>query len=293
MIAMIFICIIGKKLEKKSQTRIVCCILSIGLVLIFVIKGFNLQLVQPTMLQIIETQLADVGARFGYSLFSIILAGIGVYYLWKEKQMRYWNVGLTLFLVFITIAKAHYYAIYLNIIVCILASIGFLRLTKRTWKITNLRNITLFLLILGVVYSGTVVVARNATADPEPEIMHAMIWLRQHSEENAVILSAEQYSFMIQQTTKRNVIITKKTDLSAEAEIARKDINTLYDTRSIDIALDTLYKYDVTYVVVTEEMKKGLIWTRDDQGLLFLLDNGEKFKKVFENNKVTIWEVVY
>ena len=285
-ITILVIIFIGHKLNKKNQSTILCGILSILLLISLISKDILFHIRLLNILEIIEIMFADVGGQLGFSLFGIILAIVGIQYLWREKKIKIFSASMFIFLTIITIFSSQVYAIYLNIFISITAAIGFLKLTKREWRIISLRNITLFLLILGVVYSGTAIVAKNATAMPDSETMYALTWLEQKSEPDSIILSQQIYSNIIQEATKRRVITNDK-----KLPKISNDIEKLYQTRRIDVAVSLIEKYDIDYIVIFEEMKRGLVWNKEDQGLLFLLESRENFKKVFENNKVTVWEI--
>ena len=71
------------------------------------------------------------------------------------------------------------------------------------------------------------------------------------------------------------------------------DSDELFYTRNLRLARELLNKYEVKYIWIDKEMKEGLIWTREEQGLLFLFRNKENFKKVYSNDNVEIWEVTH
>jgi len=38
-------------------------------------------------------------------------------------------------------------------------------------------------------------------------------------------------------------------------------------------------------------MKEGFVWEEKDEGLLFLLNSGNIYKNIYNNDEVEIWEV--
>ncbi|MEK6921107.1 MAG: hypothetical protein AABX82_04440, partial [Nanoarchaeota archaeon] len=144
-----------------------------------------------------------------------------------------------------------------------------------------------------IIFSGTSVMSRNATAAPSSEEVSALLWLHDNSYENAIILTAEKYAALTATVTERRVLVDRKSAMNPLYSDVVRDIENLYMTRKIDVANALLEKYQIDYIVVFSEMKEGLIWNSEHEGLLFVLENGENFKKVFENNKIIIWSVYY
>ena len=55
-----------------------------------------------------------------------------------------------------------------------------------------------------------------------------------------------------------------------------------------------IQELNIDYIIITDEMKYGLVWTEDEQGMLFLLRNNETFKKIYvsPDNSTELWEVI-
>lgn len=69
------------------------------------------------------------------------------------------------------------------------------------------------------------------------------------------------------------------------------DMQTLFYTRNADLAKKILTKYNIKYILITNEMKEGLVWNQKDEGLLFVLENSKEFRRVIYSDKVEIWRV--
>jgi hypothetical protein len=291
-IAVLFIWLITKK--EKKVAGIISCILGGG-ILVKLITGGIPRLGQFPFLKpmyIVQTFFADIGATYGFSLFAIILTVIGIQYMWRDHEIKQKSIALVVLLFALTIFINPFYGVYLNIFICAIAATGFLRLTKKEWKMEKLRNITLFLLILGVVYSGTAVVAKMTTSSPTEEMIEGLSWIKENTDNDITVLSSPSFSFLIQEQTERKVVINGFLARGEEEREARKDISDILGSRRIDKTMGIVDKYGIDYIIIFEEMKTGKIWDTEGQGLQFLLENGVNFKKRFENNKVTVWEVV-
>lgn len=277
--------------QKRREGIFLSSILLFGILIVFFTKQISIVLINPSFLGILQSAFSDVGGKFGFSFFAVFLAIIGFWALWKTKKIPSSFLGLCFFLLLLTLFVSFVYALYLQVFITIAATVGFFVLLKREWKIPELKNITLFLVILGLLFSATTVISRNATAFPDKETMSALSWLKQNSADDAVVLTAEKYGFVVEQAVGRKVVLDKLNPFAPETEQVREELQTLWYTRQLETAMAFLEKYHVKYIVVFADMRTGIVWKKEHQGLLFLLENGENFKKVFENDKVTIWRV--
>ena len=66
----------------------------------------------------------------------------------------------------------------------------------------------------------------------------------------------------------------------------------LFDIRRENKAMQFIDKYKIQYFLITPEMKELLVWQREDQGLLFLLENSENFKKLYQDQGIEVWQVL-
>ena len=66
----------------------------------------------------------------------------------------------------------------------------------------------------------------------------------------------------------------------------------LFSTRNLVTAKDLLEKNQISYIFITDEMRDGLVWKRENEGLLFLLGNEEEFKNVYNRSGYEIWKVI-
>ena len=68
------------------------------------------------------------------------------------------------------------------------------------------------------------------------------------------------------------------------------DTNTIFYSRSLEQTTSLLDKYNVKYIWIDKKMNSGLVWTKKDQGLLFLFRNKETFKNIYSYSEIEIWE---
>ncbi len=292
-IAILFIILLGRHLERKKEVIEMSAFLFVFILFSFFLKHTSIQIQFPTIVLFFQTFFSDAGSKFGFSFFALILAAQGIQHICRQRKLPWQILFFCLFILAATVFYSPIYAFYLLPFVTLAGVLGFFSLIDRQWKLAYLRNVTLFLFILGILFSATSVVAKIARAPPSPEIMQALFWLKDHSYENAIVLTGDKYTSWVQYFTERRVLFDKRIIQNKENQALIKEIEALYANRHLETAIEFFEKYQIDYVVIFKEMKEGEIWTNENEGLLFLLQKGENFKKVFENNEVSIWSVEY
>ncbi|MBW2992583.1 hypothetical protein KY345_05175 [Candidatus Woesearchaeota archaeon] len=241
---------------------------------------------------IIQSLVSDIGAMVGFSFFTILLAIIGLVVTWKKKKEFYYIYVVTLVLVLSSFYFGDYTNIYLNFIIVIMAGYGFFFLIDRRWQIKIIKNASLLLIICGIVFSMVSYITRFSGMQPYPEEVESLKWLEQNSDEMDIVLSHYSNGFWIEYFAKRPVILDSYFDYVNDLEQKYADSKTIFYSRSLAMTTDLLDRNDIKYIWINKQMKEGLVWTESDQGLLFLFSNKEKFKKVYSDAGVDIWEYI-
>src|SRR3989338_6864463 len=261
---------LGKMSSKPTYGNCLSFIFVVCLIVQFFLSSLELQMVFPPYLILLQQLLSDFGGKFGISVFALFISIFGAYTFWAERKIK---ASFSAFL--------------------FLFSTGFFSLLRREWKMEHLRNLTIFLLMLGIIFSATSTISRTASLNPKPEMMQALLWLKENSYENAIILTSEKYANPVTYATERRVIYDKLAAAAPENELIVEEVQRLLHTRDINEALSIFEHYQIDYVIVFSDMRSGLIWDSNEEGLVFVLENGKNFKKVLENNNVAIWSVQY
>ncbi len=295
LLTIILIFSLGKMTSKLKYGNLLSLLFLLCLIVQFFFSSLKLQILFPALITLFQQLFSDFGGKFGISVFALFISVFGVYAFWTERKTR---IPLSLFFfiltaLFFTLFSAAYYSLYLILPLSFFATTGFFSLLRRQWKMENLRSLTVFLIVLGIIFSATSTISRTASLDPTPEMMDALLWLKENSYENAIILTSEKYANMVSSTTERRVIYDRIAAAAPENELIVEEVQRLFHTRDIDEALSLFEHYQIDYVIVFTDMSSGLVWGSNEEGLLFVLQNGKNFKKVFENNNVAIWSVEY
>ena len=286
---------LGKISSKPTYGNCLSFIFVVCLIVQFFLSSLELQMVFPPYLILLQQLLSDFGGKFGISVFALFISIFGAYTFWAERKIKA-SFSAFLFLfstLFFTFFSASYYSLYFILPITVFATTGFFSLLRREWKMEHLRNLTIFLLMLGIIFSATSTISRTASLNPNPEMMQALLWLKENSYENAIILTSEKYANPVTYATERRVIYDKLAAAAPENELIVEEVQRLLHTRDINEALSLFEHYQIDYVIVFSDMRSGLIWDSNEEGLVFVLENGKNFKKVLENNNVAIWSVQY
>ncbi len=287
-LALLLILSFGPSAQDKRYVLILFSFLLFLFIWSFSFQTAHFSLHHTPLLLVIQNFFSDLGGTFGFSVFTVVLAVLSIPHLWKKKIISsfLWIFFLVILLLIFFISEL--YAFYLLPFLAIGALFGFEQLLSRQWKLEYLSRITLFLFVLGILFSATSTVSRIATADPTSEIFSAFSWLEQHSSEDAIVFASPSAGSWIEYGAKRRVLIDRKTS-SLDATLL-VDSQKLLTSRNIEDAFSLFQKYHIDYVAVVHGFSDDS-WSQDNTNLLFLLQNSPHFKPVFSNDRVEIWSI--
>jgi len=196
----------------QNKDKSMVCIAGIAvmvLISILVGQGATERVVDDN---IIQDNIAGLGALIGFNVFVLLLAGIGIIKSWKSKNA--W-----LYFLFILLLGLSYYSseykIILNILISLYAAIGFAALRKMQWDLVPIRNLTILLLGLGLVFSSVSYVNRLSFMEPGPLLVDSLLVLRAESDSESVILSHKDNGFWIEFFSSRRALLNSRSDDTA------------------------------------------------------------------------------
>ena len=126
---------------------------------------------------------------------------------------------------------------------------------------------------------------------PDNEIIKSLDWLRHYSEPDEIVFSHYSKGFWINSVAERPVVTDSMLEYFPNAEEKFNDSLEIFYSRNLKNTKSLLEKYDINYVWIDNEMKHGLVWEKEQQGLLFLFRNNETFNNIYNNQGIEIWEV--
>ncbi len=228
---------------------------------------------------------SDFGGRKGIGFFSAVLAVIGLATFWKEQKKLFFILSgsaLAFLLLFIFYRSEVFF--YLMFMLAYLGAQGFFYFLKRRWSAASLRDLTLFILLLGTVFSALTFLGRIAEMSPTKAMADSFAFLADESITGEVVLTYPQYGFWIAYFTKRPVV-------SDMQDIHNKKwlLDELFYSRDFRKTIPLFEEYGIRYVWIEPGMRKGLVWSKKDEGLLFVFKN-EQFKKIYSEQGIEVWE---
>jgi hypothetical protein len=229
--------------------------------------------------------LSDLGSFIGFSTFFLVLSLVGMMTFWKRKS-ELWLIYFIALFIFIGFFLFKNIAIpYALLFLGIFAGFGFYRIIASQWKLKLLGNLTLVLILCGLFFSTLSYLNHVKNSEFNPTLLQSLEWLNKNDRQGAV-LSYQGYGFAIEYIANMPVVADY---LSSEKYVNLS--NYLLSQRNIERFGESSNEYGIRYVLITPEMRNGLVWSRKDDGLLFLLKNSENFNKVFDKNDCEVWEV--
>jgi len=239
---------------------------------------------------ILTNLISDLGSDIGFGIFNILLSFVGLYSVWKiKKQITAYILLLILLLFSFYIPQIN---IYLTFILAIFVGIGFSSIINMKWKIDMIRILTIILIICGLLFSTLSYANRMLNELPDKETIQSLEWLEENSATTNVVFSHYTKGDWIETISKRQVILDSQTDYIQNLDAKFNDSNAIFYSRNLKNTKSILGNYSIKYIWIDPSMKQGQVWTKEEQGLLFLLRNNETFRNVYSKDGIEIWEIL-
>ena len=226
---------------------------------------------------------SDFGANLGIGIFSFILSIIGFIISWENKKSNF-IFYMLIFCLIILILFDKDMVFFLNILLVYYSASGFRYLMERKWDSEVLKTYLIIIFICGIIFSSGSFIKKISVAGPYQEELASFDSMTKkgavfsHYKFGYVIkqLSGHEpltdYSYYINSENKEKIILSEKIFMSRDYN----EIKSFFD------------RYDIKYVWINKEMKSGLVWKKEDEGLLLVLESN--FKKIYNYKDVEIWE---
>ncbi len=251
-------------------------------------------------LELSRELLTELGGEFGFSFYYLILVGIGFYY-WKRMRLsslyRSSSKFLIILLVFVFYSLTFEPELnsYLLFVFSPLAAQGLFSIYKRRWSTLNIRNITLFLLLLGILFSTLATIKGLANVLPDEEIKEALEFLGEKKEIEGEgvgkVLSQEKRGLWIAYYGQTEPFFMPRPGYYQQPQMKKELMRAIFYERYLKPTKELLEENQISYIFIDTSMKED-VWIEENQDLLFLLRDEETFEKIYENEKTEIWEVL-
>ena len=238
---------------------------------------------------ILINYLSELGGLISFGIFNLILAAIGLYLLWRKKKQI--SGYIILFIAIIFSLYFNSLNIYLNFVFAIAAGFAFVSVIKMDYSLAIIKKLTTALLLFGLLFSTISYTARISNLLPDNSIIDSLEWIKANSKPGEVIFSHYTKGNWIQSIAQRPVLLNSNLIYIENVKTKLNDSDTIFYSRTLKKTDSLLNEYNISYIWLDSGMKKGLVWTEEDEGLLFLFSNKEKFKNVYSKEGIEIWEV--
>jgi hypothetical protein len=121
-------------------------------------------------------------------------------------------------------------------------------------------------------------------AEPTPGYVDALKFIKEQSLENEKVLSAAENGYLIEYYAERSAFIDEKTSIYEPKRLGI--FNNLTTSRNLENTESILKEYSIKYIFIDDSFRQKL---EADQGLLFLIENSQKFKEIFISKEVQVW----
>ncbi len=220
----------------------------------------------------------DLGSISGMSLFTILLAVIGLAISWKK-----WHPAHLILLLGVLAASISSHALFILAIgIAWFASRGFLSLLRRSWSMRTLKYFTLLLLSLGIIFSTLSYLQRLPEIGPSAPEREVLSWIRGDTASEEIVLAAPGDAYYVRYFAQRQPYF-----LPHRPEKGRKEVlNSVLAASYVGELFPLLEKEGISVIFLNPELQARL---PGDYGLLFLLKN-ERFKMLYSREGYSAWK---
>ena len=275
----------------KKQTRKNLLLPSIALVIssLFYYVPFYLKygiLINQTFttVNIFNSFITDFGAIISFSLFFIMMSIMGLFMTNKSHDTLPIYIGSIIALIlsytFVTLR------FYINFILVFIVTIALIQIIKRRWKLHNLKNIAILVIICGLIFPTISYIDRISNSEPSMAKIDSLNWLKDQPQ--GIVLSHYSNGYWIESIASKQTLMNP--DLSNKETLQRyEDSKVIFNSHRLSDTQEKLNQYSIKYIFIDQEMKKGLVWEKDSQGLLLLLSESGQFQQIYTLDGIEIW----
>jgi hypothetical protein len=278
--------------KREQQNRLIVIVFLLALFSLAKRASFFYNYTFTPDVNVVGNLFSDLGGVIGFGIFSIILAVYGVVSNWKNKNSFICYFMLSLLLIISLFFVGNIANMYIMFFVAIAAGIGFVRLYEFQWNAVVVKNLTLLILVCGLLFSTASYLTRMSSMEPDIPAVDSLRWLGSNTFKDGFVLSHYDNGYLIS-TLARNPVLTDSFETSGyDQRFLYKVQDSLFHNRKLKETKQMFEVYNIKYIYVTPEMKSGQVWRRPDEGLLHLFTSKSTFQNVYDKDGYEIWEVI-
>ena len=218
--------------------------------------------------------LAEFGVVGGVSVFAVILAAYGAHT--APRPVHAWGALLLTALLLLLIPTL---ALFGSLIISLLVARGVLTMLRARWDLELLRQVLLVIIVCASIFTIITTVRDIAHEQPTDRLVSVLTYIGEQRRPGGVLTDPSLSSMVIYYAGRAPALSSD----ASEEDVARSFL-----VRDAQETYDLLERTDTSFVLITKEMRHGL-FTRSDEGMLFLLPNTERFVAITADDSVSLW----
>ena len=157
------------------------------------------------------------------------------------------------------------------------------------WQSLSLKQISIFLILCSILFSGAGHISSIINTDEPIGNMEVLNWLNEKTPSESIIFTHHGLGYKTKFFAKRTILLDNDLSLINNSEQKFNDSIEIFNSRNIDNTKNLLKKYKINYILISQKMKEGLVWNKESEGLLFLMNNNKEFGIIYEDNSSEVW----
>jgi len=232
--------------------------------------------------------ITDFGSYNGVGIFKFTLLLIGLFLFWKKNR---YVLAIYLITVAITIFSYFFndYFFLTNLVYPFFAAYSIFYFYKMKWKSQMLKNLTLVIILCGLLFSLLSFYEKQTNLGPSPDIIDGLLFLK--TQEKGLVLSHYTNGFWIEFYSDMPALTNSKISHLSNPKSRYNDAEHIFYSRNLKDTQMQLNYHNISYIVITPIMKSWQIWSKKDEGLQFLFRNREAFDNIYDENGFEIWKI--
>lgn len=212
----------------------------------------------------------ELGSIAGYGLIILLLAVTGIIMKWNNKQILSIIIIGTMFITSIYLPDIRLFVLllilpYVAEVIQIIAN--------RAWQVPQLKNITIYLVVLIIVFSAVSQAVSIINSSPKREL-GALNSLKNFEE--GIVLSEEDIAFYVQYFSDKKTL----SDIYSSNDLREKTTR-FYQSQDVSLINNYIINNNIKYIIVKTDV--------DRSGFLFVADNAPGFEKLYEDKYYEVW----
>ncbi len=251
--------------------------------------GFNPSVFPITMESLYMTSvelITEFGGLRSIGVMGLTVALIGLFKSFINREQPALQLA-TLILLISSIAIDFKLIFIVIMILCGYAANGIKMLLDRKWFSYDLKRLTILIIACGILFTQLTYIPTAVSLEPRPEKANALDWMSRRLEPG-IVLTSTDYSVYVQNIAGMTTL-SNYFERNAAVEIL---INDIFKSRDLGRTRRQLIEYGIDYIYIDDDIRSS-VWLHDRDGLLFLLDNEDNFRLLFDGEGgVKIYEFI-